>query len=673
MQALQEHTYQVTEEDLISYSISKEDSNPVETTLGLNKLIAWAIGIGHKKLILPLGTYRIDENSGIVLKGLSDFTLDLNGSTLKLNPNALDKVMMIRMLDCQDCHVVNGTIEGDVNEHDYTNAPNSSEWVNAVTIDGGAYNSFENLTIKDITGYGTSTMFGTEQVLDRTPDYQWELGDIVEGHFVTSTIRYSSTYMPLAEFRADNGAEIYDFRRKGYVQVGAYLGYQGNVTDNWVFKVTFYDVDKNYIEQVESYAYRRIYLPKNAEYMRITLFSSVIPNGNIRLFSLDSPINCSFKNIYHQNVRCVGMALCAFINLLVEECTFDNCGYTLGSSAVDAEDGWDLMQDLTFRKNTFMNNTQNGFLACAGHNFVVEDNYSIRMYFWERTRAYVSRRNNVTDGADYRYQDMRRTAYVRIYENTNHKRIVPTITSKDGLLVMKNETYLHNMPNCKNGYYGQGGMIQLVNSVMEYEKGKGIVGSSQNMEFIGCTFNNTTAYISKGTTYINCIFNNCFDMRLHGEGSKHFINCTFNKGSLKFQGYPNSIFQGCTIIDFTFNLNDYDYPTQEVRFEKCNIEMNGLCNLFNIYTATPITITGCIITNHNVSYKCVNCHKNGKSGVKVILQGNTLIQNSGYIVTGVNLTVGNYTFELKENDLVGNVIMIDPKYEENKVVSIIEN
>lgn len=669
---IEAHKYYVTEADLINYSISKDNTNPVETTLGLNQFITKAIEKGYKKIILPVGSYRIDENSGIVLKNLKDFTLDLNGSTLKLNPNALDKTMMISIIDCQDCHVVNGTLEGDVNEHNYAKAPNQSEWVNAIIINGGAYNSFEDLMIKDITGYGTNTMFGEEQVLNRTPDYQWQLGDIINGTFINATNRYSSTYMPLAEFRTDNGAEIYDYRRKGFVQVGAYLGYQGNVTDNWVLKVTFYDINKDYIEEIEAYAYRRIYLPKNAEYARITLFSPITPNSNIRMFCLDSPLNCSFKNIYHQNVRCVGMALNAFINLLVEGCTFDNCGYALGSSAVDAEDGWDLMQDLTFRKNNFMNNTQNGFLACAGHNFVIEDNPSIRMYFWERTRNYVSRRNQVTQGADYRYQDMTRTAYVRIYENTNYTRMIPTITSENGLLVMRNETYLHNLPTSKNNYFASGGMIQLVDSNIIYEKGKDITGAPKHMQFINCIFNYTTAYLSDHTTYINCTFNECGDMRLHGTANKTFIGCIFNGGWFRLQGYPASLFKDCIINDLELDLSGYDYIDQEIRLENCKIEMNGLRHLISLNTGTPLIVKDCQICNNNTTYKIVNCNKNGRTGIKLVLQSNVFVQDSGYIITGVNLTVGSYTFELDGNQIEGMAGFVDTKYENNDVVTIIK-
>lgn len=66
------------------------------------------------------------------------------------------------------------------------------------------------------------------------------------------------------------------------------------------------------------------------------------------------------------------MALAGMNNMLVEGCRFDNCGWASAKCAFDAEDGWDLMQDLTFRNNIFTNNQ---VLATApGFKFVTLSN-----------------------------------------------------------------------------------------------------------------------------------------------------------------------------------------------------------------------------------------------------------------------------------------------------------
>ena len=80
--------------------------------------------------------------------------------------------------------------------------------------------------------------------------------------------------------------------------------------------------------------------------------------------------------------------------MLVENCEFTKCGQSLAKCAYDAEDGWDMMQDVTFRKLNFHDNPNNDFLTCAGHNFVIEDMTAGKVYFWERTNSYVVRNCN---------------------------------------------------------------------------------------------------------------------------------------------------------------------------------------------------------------------------------------------------------------------------------------
>ena len=79
----------------------------------------------------------------------------MNGATIKLNQFTGDSALMVTLNNTFDSHVINGTIEGDYYSHDYANSPNNSEWVMGISIGGESkYSSFENLIVKDITGYG---------------------------------------------------------------------------------------------------------------------------------------------------------------------------------------------------------------------------------------------------------------------------------------------------------------------------------------------------------------------------------------------------------------------------------------------------------------------------------------------------------------------------------------
>ena len=397
----------VLQPDLAKFQISSNDTNPIETTAGLTQMLKWASEQGYRKVVLPAGgKYRIDENATVQMA--TRLTLDMNGSTFKLNPNGKAGCLMFEFVNCFDSHVINGVFEGDIKEHDYAKAPNNSEWVNCLCIsEGSEYCSVENVTIRDVTGYGSCT--NHRHSFSRSQDVGEFLdGEIDEqGREIPSDVRTTTKkWVNVEEF----------VKSHGFLQLGIYLGYQGNPARHWVYKAHFFDAEKKYIETVEGYLYRRLYPPKNAKFARFTLLSSAKPT-NLAAYNFRAPYNCAFVNIKHENIRCVGMALSGFNNLLVEGCSFENCGQKLARCAFDAEDGWDMMQDLTFRNNFFGTNPSNEFLTCGGHNFVMENN-TMKAYIWERTNGYVFR-NNTLKSAEYRVGKGMRSGYVRVQNNTH--------------------------------------------------------------------------------------------------------------------------------------------------------------------------------------------------------------------------------------------------------------
>ena len=58
-------------------------------------------------------------------------------------------------------------------------------------------------------------------------------------------------------------------------------------------------------------------------------------------------------------------------NMLFEDIEFTRNGQSGANCAFDAEDGWDGMQDATFRRLNFHDNAANDFLTCSGPNFIV--------------------------------------------------------------------------------------------------------------------------------------------------------------------------------------------------------------------------------------------------------------------------------------------------------------
>lgn len=406
MQITPEQTYHP---DLKKFGIHDDDTHPIETTAGLTAMLKWASDNGYRKVILPKGVYRLDENCPVEMA--TKLTLDMNGSTFKLNPSALNRAKMLDMNFCFDSHVINGTFEGDLKEHDFDKATNNSEWLHGVHMgEGTEYSSFEDITIKDVTGYGAVTSMNPAKGFINTPLIElgkFAPGDVdAQGNVIASDVRsINAKLVDIAPFH----------ERHGFFALGPFLGYQGNPTPSWNYIVHFYDENEKFLESMEGYLYRRVYPPAKACYARFVL-CCVSETAQLSLWSIRQPENCAFINIHHENVRCVGMAPLGFYHLLVEGCTFENCGFASAKCAFDAEDGWDMMQDLIFRNNKFGKNPNNEFLTTAGHNFVMEGNV-MKALSYDRTRGMVYRNNTLKAGEFY-FGTRRQSGYPRVYGNT---------------------------------------------------------------------------------------------------------------------------------------------------------------------------------------------------------------------------------------------------------------
>jgi hypothetical protein len=403
--------------DLKQFGISNDNTHPVETTKGLTEMLKWASDNGYRKVLLPQGTYRLDENEPVRMA--TKLTLDMNGATFKLNPSALASIVMFEIANCFDSHVINGVIEGDWTDRNEQNLK-KSEHVRGVSMGQDAtYCSFEKLKVTNITGYGTTTWMGVtgsnSYIKQSKNPGKFALGDIDDkGQSVPSEVRATGPMVDVSGFRDGFG----------FFQMGLYLGYQGSPVDGWVYRAHFYDADQKYLETIDGMLYRRLYVPKNAQFVRITTLGATF-SDSLRLFDFRHPYNCAFRNVAHEDVRCVGMAPSGFYNLLVENCSFERCGSASAKCAFDAEDGWDMMQDLTFRNNTFRNNPFNDYVTVGGRNFVAENNVMDVNMLGNKSTVY---RNNKIGKATYNLKARKSSGFPRIYGNTFSGPVTVNIT-----------------------------------------------------------------------------------------------------------------------------------------------------------------------------------------------------------------------------------------------------
>ena len=233
---------------LSTYGIYNDGTNPESTTAGLNALLQGCGSHAWRKVVLPGGTYMIKSGTTIneSVRIPTHLTLDLNGSTFKLEPNTLNKHIMIEIAHAYDSHVINGTIEGDLGTRGYTGARSEDplgQWITALRLGQGAeYCSFENLTIRDYAGNGAVTSI----------DFLGRLGPHNLSHDKPVTV---GTTFVCGEFDEATGAAVPSSVRVrttgsynigtfmgsyGFIQLGNFSGYQANYTDNWTYRASFY-------------------------------------------------------------------------------------------------------------------------------------------------------------------------------------------------------------------------------------------------------------------------------------------------------------------------------------------------------------------------------------------------------------------------------------------------
>ena len=641
-------------------TVLRESTN---TRKGIQQLLDDKKEAGYNKLILLPGTYRIDHQQQIYIP--PEFTLDMNGATLKQNQFAGSSSLMVEINNTTNSHVINGSFEGDYYSHDYENSPNNSEWPMSISLGGETkYCSYENINIKDITGYGAGN--GIANSRDGKLGYTYssfkelgnafKLGDIDKktGESINSTTRVSTDFIDISIYSSI-----------GYITIGAYLGYQGNNCGTWNIILHFYDSNKLFIKSTDGFIYRRIGVPSNTKYAKITILNVVYPTS-LCLYYFRIPTHCSFKNIKFENCRCVGIAQSAMNDMLVESCEFSRCGQTAATCAYDAEDGWDMMQDVTILNNYFHDNPNNDFLTCAGHNFIVDGQNSGKIYIWERTRSLIIKNCsnvNITLQSGGVNTLIKHGVY-RIYNNKFTEGTVANNLSKNNTCIgsLSGIVTASTLGGLSNGKY--------TNCIIKISTE--LLGYLSNITMIDCKLIPNPSFLNRYSLsfnnghldsyyFKNCIFSGKSKLNNHnGFYCGKFINCNFEDTSIIPNVQANSddiiYFEDCT-LNYSKNNLIYYSPFAYTKGTNTNIQFKN-CNINNIDSNTKSLIYAYAKPNGTCSFE--NCIFNIPSSL-IIFDG----------VSFYKEYIENYIVKFINSSLNDTNILISDSYKSNTNIRII--
>lgn len=535
---------------------------------GLQRLLDDKAAAGFRKVVLPPGTYRLShEKSLFVPDGM---TLDLGGAVLKQNGFTGDRSCMVRLSGVTDSHLVNGTLEGDYWEHDYLRSRNNSEWPAGFEIGGDCrYCSVEDVTVADVAGYGGQNGIshdapgGLSRFLEGLPVFAPGGLDPATGEVdAKDAFRFTTDFKDLSKIRAGGARRL---------QVSKYLGYQGLATRSWQTTVAWYDAQRRFLGAETCWQYREMWIPEDAAFLRVSVeaeSAEAADQAGLSLTAFNYPVNCAVARCTFDRCRCVGYAASAMKNMLFEGNRFTRCGESAACCAFDAEDGWDQMQDVTFRGNVFRDNPRNNsILACAGHNFVLEGNEG-DIHLWGRTHSPCVRGNAVGQGTFY-CDSRLRSGYGRFDGNAYAK----------GVQLGTNE--MKERPDDWD---------QVLSGV-EWDGARGpfavTVGAAGRL--VGCTLRNLPVGVANAR---DCLFENCTD-------------------ASAYLPFPGGRWVGVTVRDSALSRFHRSYRWERCRFENAKLDrMGGAslsakdcvfegCTLFGIGEAR-IRMSGCTLRGTSV-------------------------------------------------------------------------
>ncbi len=423
---------------------SRHDAAAVEaragrTSTNLTAYLAARAAAGVRKIILPKATWRLSTASRLLIP--SGLTLDLGGGKLKLNTTKVQYASPIRMFRTKDTHLVNGEIEGCYFEYDYENCGTKNpEHVGCFNLEGdAAFCSVENLFVHDTVSCGTSFGLSWLENADEKPQFEvreWGKRNAIVAFAGTKERKIGTKIIPAVNWERgrlasdgtvrDNGEGCFTspVKRLGkltknrFLTVSRFLGYRGMSGVSDYFTIAFYDANGRFLRREVGFQYHRVLIPAKADTMRISIEADSLEKANacdLKAFMTAHPRHCSWRNVRYVRGRTQGLSLVDGFNMLFEDIDISFCGDESCRCASDAEDGWDGMQNFTFRNIVCHDNPNGDFTVCCGHSFVYE-NCTMRWWMCQRVHSPVVRNSTVKGG---RWDALTRTrnGYTRFENN----------------------------------------------------------------------------------------------------------------------------------------------------------------------------------------------------------------------------------------------------------------
>ncbi len=666
----EEQTYYMTEQDLTDYAIHNDDSTNAEdlisTREGLTVLFAQKQAEGYRKIVLLPGVYRVngEDARGTCIRIPSHFTVDMNGSTFKLDPITIyDETTpgcIVRIEDAIDAHLENGILEGDRFERQAAGKEYDciGEPINTVLINGGKYCSISNMTIRATTGHTIFTRGVDGQGGVKITDFTRTA--IIDGKETQNENASTSSYIDLSgitewnenAWKSETDPDYWKCTENfNYMYVGHPEGRRGIKGDSGVIYVSFYDANHNFLETVTGFQFRKIQIPSGAKYCRVTFHGNEFPYSeyinSVSVYSKHFGDYNSFTDIDFEDTRTTSLAPTSCNHLLIENCTYTRCGSSITKLPVDFEDGWQECQDVFYRNNHFQERTSGNTGAVvdvAGLNHVFENCSDHTIFMRDMVIGGVVKDH--TDGLMvllWNPGDHKRGSYGRVFNNDCAKiEFRPADTTHEVV-----EPVEFKVKNCTV----RGNWTQGMKDIVTYENCTFTNFAGISSAFRGCTIV-LAGQLSTDLYFYDCTFRMAdpsgkVNFANYPDTSRVFENCLF-EGTMNFTNYQlySGTFRECEFEDLRMIAAGGDVK-RTLLFDSCKIRSEG-DYFINVgpYQNDPLKyldlqFTNCDITHTGRNFIYLTTKTTGDS--QILFDHCTVNKSSGTLVTGYNsYNLGDY-------------------------------
>ncbi|MDN4526714.1 right-handed parallel beta-helix repeat-containing protein [Fictibacillus fluitans] len=359
--------------ELQRWNVKNDGTDAPNTSKGINAALVWAAQQNYTEVVLPKGTYLIDETNPIQPQSYQ--TLNLGSATLRIRDNGLPGYSIVSFRSKQQySRVTNGKIEGDRYSHNYSSG-GTHEFGVGVELKYGVKNiTVDQLEIYNTTGDGViaiTSYGGISSAMDAIAR-NLELGGINTRTGIPET-------NPKRIRTRDKIPMVPQITNVGFFGLfgDSYGGIGREITTD-TYDMIFYKSDDSFLSSAtDLHFFDTVEIPQGASYAKATLHQATLPSttGNtLTIRTPEFPTHCYIEKCNLHHCRRLGVAICGVKHFYVRNCEIHHISGTAPAGAIDIEDGYDINQFIYIEENNIFDNSAYNIIAVAGRHITITKN-----------------------------------------------------------------------------------------------------------------------------------------------------------------------------------------------------------------------------------------------------------------------------------------------------------